>query len=69
MKINKAAARAQFKKDAAKFRREADMAEKGAARFRAKGNPAAAESFEHVAKTYRQQAEMAENYKFPKWVE
>lgn len=27
MKINKAAARAQFKKDAAKFRREADMAE------------------------------------------
>ena len=69
MKINKAAARAQFKKDAAKFRREADMAEKGAARFREQGKPAAAKSFEDTAKVYRKQAEMAENYKFPKWVE
>ena len=69
MKINKAAARAQFKKDAAKFRREADAAEKGAARFREKGNASAAKSFEDVAKVRRQQAEMAENYKFPKWVE
>lgn len=69
MKINKAAARAQFKKDAAAFRSKADAAEQGAKRFRQKGNIAAAESFEHVAKTYRQQAEMAENYKFPKWVQ
>ena len=69
MKINKAAARTQFKKDAAKFRREADMQEKGAARFREQGKPAAAKSFEDTAKVYRKQAEMAENYKFPKWVE
>lgn len=68
MKINKAAARADFKKQAAKFRREAEMQEKGAARFRKQGNPAAAKSCEDVAEVYRKQAEMAENYKFPKWV-
>lgn len=69
MKINKAAARAQFKKDATKFRREADMQEKGAARFRQKGESGAAKSCEDMANLYRKQAEMAENYKFPKWAE
>ncbi|MGF6944072.1 hypothetical protein [Nocardioides panzhihuensis] len=68
MKINKAAARADFKKQAAKFRREAEMAEKGAARFREQGKPAAAKTCEDLAKVYLKQADMAENYKFPKWV-
>ena len=69
MKIDKAAARAQFKKDAAKFRSQAESNELLAARARKKGDLPTARSLEHVAKVCRKQAEMAENYKFPKWVE
>ena len=69
MKINKAAARAQFKKDAAKFRSQAEGNDILADRARKRGDLATAKSLEHVAEVARKQAEMAENYKFPKWVE
>lgn len=68
MKINKAAAKAQFKKDAAKFRRQAEGNDILAERARKRGDIPTAKSLEHVAEVCRKQAEMAENYKFPKWV-